>query len=136
LPAKSAGVLMPESFKKKNANGWRWKALANALIGTPRLRPETRTPMDATFPTSTDPLATTPTGSIDGPPGTTFTSRPASLKNPFPIAVKSPAICELATQPNCSPSCVGTWALALDDQPSDPGPAPACAAPKALACRK
>src|SRR2546425_4430837 len=62
LPAKSAGVLMPDSFRKKNAKGWRWNALAKALMGTPRLRPETSTPMDATLPTSAEPLATTPTG--------------------------------------------------------------------------
>ncbi len=80
LPAKSAGVLMPESRRKKNAKGWRWNAVANALIGTPRLRPLTSTPMDATFPMSTEPLATTPTGSMDGPPGTMLTSRPTSLK--------------------------------------------------------
>ena len=71
---------MPDSFRKKNANGWRWYAVANALSGTPRLRPETSTPMEATLPRRTDPLATTPTGSMDGPPGTIFTSRPASLK--------------------------------------------------------
>ena len=80
LPAKSAGVLMPDSRRKKNAKGWRWNALAKALIGTPRLRPATRTPIDATLPMGTEPLATTPTGSMDGPPGTMFTSSPASLK--------------------------------------------------------
>src|SRR5438445_315911 len=65
LPAKSAGVLMPDSFRKKNAKGWRWNALAKALMGTPRLRPETSTPMDATLPTSTEPRA----GQRDDGPG-------------------------------------------------------------------
>src|SRR5712691_8134192 len=134
LPAKSAGVLMPDSRRKKNANGWRWNALANALSGTPRLRPDTRTPIDATLPMGVEPLATTPTGSIDGPPGTIFTSRPASLKYPFPIAVKSPAICELANHPSCNPTGKADCALAAGIRPATT-PAPARTAAVRLPCR-
>src|SRR5690348_4240436 len=114
---------MPDFVRKMNANGCRCSTVPNAFTGRPRLRAFTSTATDATLPNGTPPPATIWIGSMLGPPGWILRSMPASLKYPLPIAVKSPAICALASQPSCSDSPVIPCACTGDARPSSRPPA-------------